>query len=111
MPKDALTDRDLVHRQTASVIVKHIVLGVAGMGCEDSDASDESCLAKLFRNVPACQDVLSVLAVLEDVRLGTGCKVLGSWPKLTPRICRKTATTTSTCGMTTTLPLRVSNVP
>ena len=36
MLEDALTDRDLVHRQTASVIVKHIALGVAGMGCEDS---------------------------------------------------------------------------
>ena len=36
MLEDALTDRDLVHRQTASVIMKHITLGVAGMGCEDS---------------------------------------------------------------------------
>ncbi|KAG9309482.1 small nuclear ribonucleoprotein [Chiua virens] len=34
--KTALTDRDLVHRQTASVIVKHLALGVAGLGCEDS---------------------------------------------------------------------------
>lgn len=34
--EDALTDRDLVHRQTASTIVKHLALGVAGMGCEDS---------------------------------------------------------------------------
>jgi splicing factor 3B subunit 1 len=30
MLEDALTDRDLVHRQTASVIMKHIALGVAG---------------------------------------------------------------------------------
>ncbi|EJD43740.1 ARM repeat-containing protein [Auricularia subglabra TFB-10046 SS5] len=36
MLEDALTDRDLVHRQTASTIVKHLALGVAGMGCEDS---------------------------------------------------------------------------
>jgi len=36
MLEDALTDRDLVHRQTASVIVKHIALGFADMGCEDS---------------------------------------------------------------------------
>ncbi|KAJ6531939.1 armadillo-type protein [Mycena capillaripes] len=34
--EDALTDRDPVHRQTASTIVKHLALGVAGMGCEDS---------------------------------------------------------------------------
>jgi splicing factor 3B subunit 1 len=36
MLEDALTDRDLVHRQTASTIVKHVALGVAGLGCEDS---------------------------------------------------------------------------
>jgi splicing factor 3B subunit 1 len=34
--EDALTDRDLVHRQAGGVIVKHIALGVVGMGCEDS---------------------------------------------------------------------------
>jgi splicing factor 3B subunit 1 len=33
MLEDALTDRDLVHRQTASTIVKHLALG---LGCEDS---------------------------------------------------------------------------
>ncbi|KAJ8461976.1 hypothetical protein ONZ51_g11204 [Trametes cubensis] len=36
MLEDALTDRDLVHRQTASTIVKHLALGVAGLGCKDS---------------------------------------------------------------------------
>jgi len=36
MLEDALTDRDLVHRQTASTIVKHLALGVAGLNCEDS---------------------------------------------------------------------------
>merc|ERR1711865_310367 len=34
--EDALMDRDLVHRQTASTTVKHIALGVAGLGCEDA---------------------------------------------------------------------------
>ncbi|KAJ7126851.1 armadillo-type protein [Mycena epipterygia] len=34
--EDALTDRDAVHRQTASTIVRHLALGVVGMGCEDS---------------------------------------------------------------------------
>lgn len=34
--EDALTDRDHVHRQTASSIVKHIALGTAGLGQEDS---------------------------------------------------------------------------
>ncbi|KAL5039233.1 U2 snRNP component prp10 [Batrachochytrium dendrobatidis] len=34
--EDALMDRDLVHRQTACATVKHISLGVAGLGCEDA---------------------------------------------------------------------------
>ena len=33
---DALMDRDLVHRQTAAVTVKHLALGCAGLGCEDA---------------------------------------------------------------------------
>lgn len=36
MLEDALTDRDAVHRQTASAIVKHLALGVAGLGREDA---------------------------------------------------------------------------
>ncbi|EMD38371.1 hypothetical protein CERSUDRAFT_93900 [Gelatoporia subvermispora B] len=36
MLEDALTDCDLVHRRTASTIIKHLALGVAGLGCEDS---------------------------------------------------------------------------
>jgi len=34
--EDALTDRDLVHRQTAASAVKHLALGVAGLDCEDA---------------------------------------------------------------------------
>ncbi|KAL0721393.1 hypothetical protein Bca4012_035992 [Brassica carinata] len=34
--EDALMDRDLVHRQTAASTVKHMALGVAGLGCEDA---------------------------------------------------------------------------
>eukprot|EP00743_Colponemidia_sp_Colp-15_P002757 GILK01002985.1.p1 GENE.GILK01002985.1~~GILK01002985.1.p1 ORF type:complete len:1205 (-),score=277.67 GILK01002985.1:164-3778(-) len=34
--EDALMDRDLVHRQTAATTVKHLTLGVAGLGCEDA---------------------------------------------------------------------------
>eukprot|EP00617_Octactis_speculum_P010595 CAMPEP_0185775084 /NCGR_PEP_ID=MMETSP1174-20130828/81156_1 /TAXON_ID=35687 /ORGANISM="Dictyocha speculum, Strain CCMP1381" /LENGTH=1383 /DNA_ID=CAMNT_0028462555 /DNA_START=24 /DNA_END=4175 /DNA_ORIENTATION=+ len=33
--EDALMDRDMVHRQTAATTVKHVALGVAGLGCED----------------------------------------------------------------------------
>ncbi|KAL0481841.1 splicing factor 3B subunit 1 [Acrasis kona] len=34
--EDALMDRDLVHRQTACTVVKHMALGVYGMNCEDA---------------------------------------------------------------------------
>ncbi|KAJ3036719.1 Splicing factor 3B subunit 1 [Rhizophlyctis rosea] len=34
--EDALVDRDLVHRQTACTTVKHMSLGVFGLGCEDA---------------------------------------------------------------------------
>ena len=34
--QDALMDRDMVHRQTACTTVKHLALGVAGLGCEDA---------------------------------------------------------------------------
>lgn len=34
--EDALVDRDLVHRQTAASVVKHMALGVVGLSCEDA---------------------------------------------------------------------------
>jgi splicing factor 3B subunit 1 len=34
--EDALMDRDLVHRQTAAAAIKHMSLGVVGLGCEDA---------------------------------------------------------------------------
>lgn len=34
--EDALTDRDLVHRQTAANVIKHIALHCSGLGYEDS---------------------------------------------------------------------------
>lgn len=34
--EDSLMDRDMIHRQTAAATVKHIALGVAGLGCEDA---------------------------------------------------------------------------
>eukprot|EP00011_Vannellida_sp_DIVA3-517-6-12_P012499 CAMPEP_0114609446 /NCGR_PEP_ID=MMETSP0168-20121206/3093_1 /TAXON_ID=95228 ORGANISM="Vannella sp., Strain DIVA3 517/6/12" /NCGR_SAMPLE_ID=MMETSP0168 /ASSEMBLY_ACC=CAM_ASM_000044 /LENGTH=1223 /DNA_ID=CAMNT_0001820365 /DNA_START=46 /DNA_END=3715 /DNA_ORIENTATION=- len=34
--EDALTERDPVHRQTAATVVKHMAIGVAGLGCEDA---------------------------------------------------------------------------
>lgn len=34
--EDAMTDRDLVHRQTAANVIKHLALNCQGSGCEDA---------------------------------------------------------------------------
>mmetsp|Transcript_14475 Transcript_14475/g.21768 ORF Transcript_14475/g.21768 Transcript_14475/m.21768 type:complete len:1246 (+) Transcript_14475:160-3897(+) len=34
--EEALSDRDMIHRQTAATTVKHLALGVVGLGCEDA---------------------------------------------------------------------------
>lgn len=34
--EDACMDRDMIHRQTAATTIKHLALGVAGLGCEDA---------------------------------------------------------------------------
>lgn len=31
--EDALTDKDIVHRQTATAAIKHLALSVHGYGC------------------------------------------------------------------------------
>lgn len=46
--EDALMDRDMVHRQTAATTVKHIALGVVGLGCEDAL---EHLLNHVFPNI------------------------------------------------------------
>ncbi|KAK8959381.1 hypothetical protein KSP40_PGU009024 [Platanthera guangdongensis] len=45
---DALMDRDLVHRQTVASVVKHVALGVTGLGCEVALVGPpfELCVAK-----------------------------------------------------------------
>ncbi|KAJ7030358.1 hypothetical protein C8F04DRAFT_1186783 [Mycena alexandri] len=75
---DALTDRDVVHRQTASTIVKHLALGVAGMGCEDS-------MLHLMNLVwPNCFEtsphvVSAVMSALEAMQVALGPGVLLSY--------------------------------
>jgi splicing factor 3B subunit 1 len=34
--EDAMMDRDPVHRQTAAWAIKHLALGLQGLGCEDA---------------------------------------------------------------------------
>ncbi|KAJ7227323.1 armadillo-type protein [Mycena pura] len=76
--EDALTDRDAVHRQTASTIVKHLALGVAGMDCEDA-------MLHLMNLVwPNCFEtsphvISAVLGALEAMRVALGPGVLLSY--------------------------------
>ncbi|KAF7327639.1 Splicing factor 3B subunit 1 [Mycena kentingensis (nom. inval.)] len=69
--EDALMERDAVHRQTASTIVKHLALGVAGSGCEDQ-------MMHLMNLVwPNCFEtsphlIGSVLGALEAMRIVLG---------------------------------------
>jgi splicing factor 3B subunit 1 len=78
MLEDALTDRDLVHRQTASTIVKHLALGVAGLGCEDS-------MMHLMNLVwPNCFEtsphvIGAVMEAVEAMRVTLGAGVLLSY--------------------------------
>lgn len=78
MLEDALTDRDLVHRQTASTIVKHLALGVAGLGCEDS-------MTHLLNLVwPNCFEtsphvIGAVMDAIEAMRVSLGPGVLLSY--------------------------------
>lgn len=45
--EDALIDRDQVHRQTAASVVKHMALGVVGLGSEDACLHLLNLLARL----------------------------------------------------------------
>ena len=69
--EDALIDRDLVHRQTAASAVKHLALGVANLGCEDSLAH---LINFLFPNVFEVSPhvINAVLEGIEGLRIGLG---------------------------------------
>ena len=76
--EDALTDRDHVHRQTAAAIVKHLAIGVAGLGQEDA-------LIHLLNLVfPNCFEqsphlIGGVMDAIEAMRVGLGPGVLLSY--------------------------------
>jgi splicing factor 3B subunit 1 len=73
--EDALMDRDTVHRQTACTAVKHLSLGVAGLG------SDDACLhllnfvwPNIFETSPHV--INAVIEALEGLRVAVGPTVL-----------------------------------
>ncbi|KAE9381736.1 ARM repeat-containing protein [Stipitochalara longipes BDJ] len=69
--EDALIDRDQVHRQTASAVVKHVALGVVGLGCEDAMLHLLNLLwPNLFETSPHVID--RVLEAVDAIRMAIG---------------------------------------
>ncbi|CAK7271003.1 U2 snRNP component prp10 [Sporothrix epigloea] len=69
--EDALIDRDQVHRQTAASVVKHIALGVVGLGCEDAMVHLLNLLyPNLFETSPHVID--RIVEAVEAIRVAIG---------------------------------------
>jgi splicing factor 3B subunit 1 len=69
--EDALTDRDLVHRQTASAAIKHLALGVTGLGCEDALVHLLNFVwPNVFETSPHV--INAVMEAIEGLRVGLG---------------------------------------
>lgn len=69
--EDALIDRDQVHRQTAASVVKHIALGVVGLGCEDAMIHLLNLLyPNLFETSPHVID--RIIEAIEGIRMSVG---------------------------------------
>jgi len=76
--EDALADRDLVHRQTASTILKHTTLWVAGLGCEDSMLHSMNLVwPNCFETSPHVIGV--VLGAIDAMRVTLGAGILLSY--------------------------------
>ena len=69
--EDALVDRDLVHRQTACAAIKHLALGIAGLGCEDALTHLFNFIwPNIFETSPHV--INSVMDALDGLRIGLG---------------------------------------
>jgi splicing factor 3B subunit 1 len=73
--EDALIDRDQVHRQTAASVVKHIALGVVGLGCEDAMMHLLNLLwPNLFETSPHVID--RMIEAVEAIRMAIGSGIV-----------------------------------
>ncbi|THU54523.1 hypothetical protein C4D60_Mb10t26000 [Musa balbisiana] len=73
--EDALMDRDLVHRQTAASAVKHMALGVAGLGCEDALVHLLNYVwPNIFETSPHV--INAVMEAVEGMRVALGAAVI-----------------------------------
>ncbi|CEL09420.1 Putative U2 snRNP component prp10 [Aspergillus calidoustus] len=69
--EDALIDRDQVHRQTAATVVKHIALGVVGLGCEDAMVHLLNLVfPNIFETSPHVID--RVIEAIDAIRMAVG---------------------------------------
>eukprot|EP00850_Spirogloea_muscicola_P020877 SM000229S07513 [mRNA] locus=s229:150597:158007:+ [translate_table: standard] len=76
--EDALMDRDLVHRQTAASAVKHMALGVAGLGCEDALVHLLNFVwPNIFETSPHV--INAVMEAIEGMRVALGPAVILSY--------------------------------
>ena len=81
--EDALIDRDQVHRQTAASVVKHVALGVVGLGCEDAMIHLLNLLyPNLFETSPHVID--RIVEAIDAIRMvvGTGLVMNYVWAGL-----------------------------
>ncbi|CAH8363330.1 unnamed protein product [Eruca vesicaria subsp. sativa] len=73
--EEALMDRDLVHRQTAASAVKHMALGVAGLGCEDALIHLLNLIwPNIFETSPHVAS--AVMEAIEGMRVALGAAVI-----------------------------------
>ncbi|KAJ7233298.1 hypothetical protein O6H91_16G028400 [Diphasiastrum complanatum] len=76
--EDALMDRDLVHRQTAASAVKHMALGVAGLGCEDALVHLLNLVwPNIFETSPHV--INAVMEAIEGMRVALGPAIVLSY--------------------------------
>jgi len=69
--EDALIDRDQVHRQTAASVVKHVALGIVGLGCEDAMLHLLNLLyPNLFETSPHVID--RIIEAIDAIRMAVG---------------------------------------
>ncbi|KAK4689581.1 splicing factor 3B subunit 1, partial [Tremellales sp. Uapishka_1] len=76
--EDALTDRDHVHRQTACAIVRHLTIGVAGLGYEEALTHLLNLVwPNIFETSPHV--IGAVMDAIEAMRIGIGPGVVLSY--------------------------------
>ena len=73
--QNALTERELVHRQQACGVVKHLAINVAGLNCEDALIHLLNYLwPNIFEDSPHFQ--MAFLDAIEGLRVGLGVNII-----------------------------------